>query len=312
MNNNFYKYNGRKHRVKKHKRIKRIMIFILMCFVISMVIFLVNSISNFLSLSNSESKASESSIKIETSKNGQVTGKNNTQATDNTTIGQLKSLAKSNKKINTIINNIDDYPENLLQLLIRNQETVDFVLNYPTKKDSTDNIEEIKLTSKETNSEIPLFIQWDNRWGYAKYGEEIMGLSGCGPTCLSMVIVGLTGDTSANPREVAKFSESNGYRVPGNGTDWSLFSKGAKKYDLKVKELPLWEDGIIKEIENGHPIICCVGPGDFTTTGHFILIYGYEDGEFLIHDPNSIIRSSKKWSYEKIKGQIRNLWSYSY
>jgi len=277
-----------------------------------MVIFLASSIWNLLSLSNSESKASESSIKIETLKNGQVTDKNNIQATDNTTIGQLKSLAKSNKKINTIINNIGDYPEDLLQLLIRNQETVDFVLNYPTKKDNTDNVEDIKLTSKETNSEIPLFIQWDNRWGYAKYGEEIMGLSGCGPTCLSMVVVGLTGDTSANPREVAKFSESNGYRVPGNGTDWGLFSKGAKKYGLEVKELPLWEDTIMKEIENGHPVICSVGPGDFTTTGHFILIYGYEDGKFSIYDPNSIIRSSEKWSYEKIKGQIRNLWSYSY
>lgn len=301
MDNTLYKTNRRRRQEKKRKRVIHKIIFVALCFIISLIIFWGKSISYFLNSNVNETPAPKSSIKIEDNEN--------MQASDNNTLNQLKKLAKSNKKIKTVIKNIDDYPENLLQLLIRNQETTDFVLNYPNKKDNT---KKIKLSNEETNGEIPLFIQWDERWGYAKYGDDIMGLSGCGPTCLSMVIVGLTGDTSANPREVAKFSESNGYRVPGNGTDWSLFSKGAKKYGLEVKELPLWEDGIIKEIENGHPIICCVGPGDFTTTGHFILIYGYVDGKFLIHDPNSIIRSSKKWSYEKIKGQIRNIWSYSY
>lgn len=301
MDNTLYKTNRRRLQEKRHKRVIHKIIFVALCCIISLIVFLGKSISYFLNSNVNETPVPKSSIKIED--NGNI------QASDNNTLNQLKKLAKSDKKIKTVIKNIDDYPENLLQLLIRNQETTDFVLNYPNKKDNT---KKIKLTNEETDGEIPLFIQWDERWGYAKYGDDIMGLSGCGPTCLSMVIVGLTGDASANPREVAKFSESNGYRVPGNGTDWSLFSKGAKKYGLEVKELPLWEDDVINEIENGHPIICCVGPGDFTTTGHFILIYGYEDGKFLIHDPNSIIRSSKKWSYEKIKGQIRNIWSYSY
>ena len=43
----------------------------------------------------------------------------------------------------------------------------------------------------------PLFLQWDPRWGYTEYGEDsFLGLSGCGPTCLSMVLYYLTGDKS--------------------------------------------------------------------------------------------------------------------
>ena len=34
---------------------------------------------------------------------------------------------------------------------------------------------------------VPLFLQWDLQWGYFDYGGNLLGLSGCGPTCLSMV-----------------------------------------------------------------------------------------------------------------------------
>lgn len=64
------------------------------------------------------------------------------------------------------------------------------------------------------------------------------------------------------------------------------------------------------ELENGHPIICSMGRGDFTTTGHIIAITGIKDGKFIVRDPNSKERSNKLWSYEKIAPQIKNLWSY--
>lgn len=35
---------------------------------------------------------------------------------------------------------------------------------------------------------IPLLLQWDERWGYKNYGDNIMAINGCGPTCLSMVV----------------------------------------------------------------------------------------------------------------------------
>jgi len=48
--------------------------------------------------------------------------------------------------------------------------------------------------------------------------------------------------------------------------------------------------------------------GDFTTTGHYIVLRGVKDGEFQVNDPNSVVNSEKLWSYEQIEGQIRNLW----
>jgi hypothetical protein len=48
--------------------------------------------------------------------------------------------------------------------------------------------------------------------------------------------------------------------------------------------------------------------GDFTTTGHYIVLVGAEDGMIRVNDPNSYINSEKLWSYEQIEGQIRNLW----
>lgn len=40
------------------------------------------------------------------------------------------------------------------------------------------------------------------------------------------------------------------------------------------------------------------------------LLTGYEDGTFTVHDPNSRANSAKRWSYERLQGQIRNLWAY--
>lgn len=58
---------------------------------------------------------------------------------------------------------------------------------------------------------MPLLLQWDKRWGYASYGDSIIGLAGCGPTCLSMVYVYFTHDLNGTPREIASYCEKNGY-----------------------------------------------------------------------------------------------------
>ncbi len=37
----------------------------------------------------------------------------------------------------------------------------------------------------------------------------------------------------------------------------------------------------------GVPLICAMGPGDFTGNGHFIVVTGYDGEGFSIRDPNS-------------------------
>lgn len=55
-----------------------------------------------------------------------------------------------------------------------------------------------------------------------------------------------------------------------------------------------------------------MGPGDFTTTGHFIVICGIdENGRAIIRDPNSAERTNKPWDLDKLIAQARNFWAYS-
>ncbi|MBD5135891.1 MAG: hypothetical protein HDT39_08015 [Lachnospiraceae bacterium] len=82
---------------------------------------------------------------------------------------------------------------------------------------------------------------------------------------------------------------------------------------LSSQEVIFDETHIRQELESGRPIICIMGPGDFTTEGHFIVLCSIDDnGNVKVNDPNSKKRSKKKWNLEKLMPQIRNLWSYSY
>ena len=200
---------------------------------------------------------------------------------------------------------LSSWPEELLRLMEAEPEAEDYVLRYPLLKGT---VFPIDLTEFENEEKVPLLLQWDERWGYGEYGGSVMGLSGCGPTCLSMVCMYLLHDARYDPWYIAQFSMENGYWETGKGSTWTLISEGGVQLGLDVVEIPLDEERLIKNLEVGNPVICVMGPGDFTSTGHFIVMTGYADGEIRINDPNSIHRSEKSWKYEDIKDQIRNLW----
>lgn len=201
---------------------------------------------------------------------------------------------------------LSDYPQSLIELLRKNPETEKFVLEYPIAKDVVPVIDMSPYLNAET---VPLFMQWDQRWGYIPYGSDVAGLTGCGPTCLSMAAIFVTGDPTFSPDYMLNFALENNYYVPGSGSSWTLISQGGPKLGLEVQELPLDEGRIRKALDAGKPVICAMGPGDFTSSGHFIVIAGMENGQFRINDPNSLTNSQKLWAYDTIKSQIRNLWS---
>lgn len=220
---------------------------------------------------------------------------------------ELEDIASTSQAAAQIYRNLDNYPENLIAAYLNNPEMEDFVLGYLHAGQSPNG----GLTSDECTKEFPLFLQWDQRWGYVPYGESIIGLSGCGPTCMSMVYVSLTGDTEKTPAWMAQFSEENGYYVKDSGTAWALMTEGAARLGLSSRELALDESVMKSALDSGQPIICSVGEGDFTTQGHFILIYQYDAQGFLVNDPNCIARSQQAWSFERLQGQIKNMWAYA-
>lgn len=173
--------------------------------------------------------------------------------------------------------------------------------------------EVIDISNEVTKGKIPLFLQSDKRWKNKIYGDDKMEINGCGPTCLSMVVCGLSGTSKYDPYTVAQLAEANGYYVSGSGSKWTLMSEGAGLLGLTSHEVIFDQEHIKRELEAGRPIICVVGPGDFTTQGHFIILWSIDDDyKVRIKDPNSKERSKKLWDLDKVMPQIRNLWSYSY
>ena len=195
------------------------------------------------------------------------------------------------------------YPRDLIELLENNPETEAFVRQYPFRQETATDITGLDRTA------VPLFLQWDPAWGYGRYGSSYLAVTGCGPTCLAMAGYYLTGDPSMTPDRIADFAEENGYYEPGYGSSWTLISEGAQKLGLTATELPLVKKKMVDAVENGNPVILAMGEGDFTSSGHYIVLTDVEEGGFRVNDPNSRIRSERLWSYEQLEGQIRNIWA---
>ena len=85
---------------------------------------------------------------------------------------------------------------------------------------------------------------------------------------------------------------------------------GERKKEREGAQRRRNKDGMKQELKNGHPLICAMRAGDFTAGGHFIVIRGYEKDGFIVNDPNSRVRSQKRWTYEELSGQIKNMWYY--
>ena len=217
-----------------------------------------------------------------------------------------KNKIQNNQSMRDDIMNSTQYPKQLQELALKNEEALEFVYDYPTE-----HVKEhiVDLTEEASMDSVPLFVQWDKRWGYEKYSGNFFAASGCGPTTLSMVVVYLTHNRDASPLAVAKYSKEAGYSVDGSGSSWTLISEGCRHYGVKAKTVALDESRMKAELDAGHPIVINVGPGDFTDTGHFMVITGYDDEGFSINDPNSIEKSGKRWLFKNISSQIRAVWS---
>ena len=218
----------------------------------------------------------------------------------------LRSLAAEDSRYKKIYENKDKFPKDMLQAVCKNPEIVDFAAGYL----ESDGTAVGGITEDDLKDDVPLFIQWDSRWGYVPYGDNIIGLSGCGPTCLSMAAVALTGDTKYSPDYIANFAAKHGYYEDNAGTIWTLFTEGCESFGLHSEELPLNYNDMVNALEDGKVIICSMNPGDFTAVGHFIVIRGISNGDFIINDPNSRSKSLRRWSYEELEWQIRNLWAF--
>ena len=248
-----------KNRQKRKERKRRVAILMLV---------IVASVISLALWQNQQNKAQEAAKKVEEAKD-----KSKKDKSDKKDIFDREKLAAAG------------CPETLLDLAERNPETIDFVKGYLDYDSASVNRD---ISAEVQQGTIPLFLQWDKRWGYEQYGDNFMAVTGCGPTCLSMVYSGLTGKTDMNPYEVAKRADAEGYYVNGEGSLWTIMETFAGELGLHSESIMLDENTIKAELAAGKPIICVVGPGKFTDNGHFMVLTGVsQDGKILFHDPKS-------------------------
>lgn len=200
------------------------------------------------------------------------------------------------------------YPKGVIELLDKNPATVGYVEDYGEKQGQ---IYAEDIGDNYVEGQIPLLIQWDERWGYAPYGTSVVAVSGCGPTCMAMVVSGLTHDPTVTPAVTAAYGTANHYVDEENNTYWAYMSEAGANWGLSCYSGLFSEEQLAEKLGAGHPVICSMGPGYFTQNGHFIVMTGYENGQIKINDPFSEENSARTWTYDEIQDQIKAMWVYS-
>jgi len=140
------------------------------------------------------------------------------------------------------------------------------------------------------------YLQYDTRWGYITFSshsdpKQTIATSGCGAASFAMVAATFL-DPNIKPPDIAKMIVDNFFRTYNNGVDWGFFEFAAKKHGLPFKQ-SYSTDEAIEALKNGALVVASMGPGYFTKTGHYILLWGLsEDGtQILVNDPNSEMRT---------------------
>ena len=144
-------------------------------------------------------------------------------------------------------------------------------------------------------TQVVYYNQLDKRYASKPYGTDDIGTYGCGPTCMAMVVSSLTSET-VDPVEMACWAYENGYWCSRSGSYHSLIPGAAKEWGLPVQGCGKTEgQRIVDALSQGKLVVAIMLKGHFTSSGHFIVLRGVENGKILVADPANYTRSQQAW-----------------
>lgn len=207
----------------------------------------------------------------------------------------------------------------ILKLAADEPASIPYVREFPAKYPMSDASDDKNLAMSVAspvdsvpNTSVPHLYQWDRRWAYTVYSSATFGLTGCGPTSLAMVYQGLNRTVDRTPHDMAVLAEDRGFMSEFNGTDGTFFTAVADELGLSCWEAYPDASTIRDELSQGHVIIANLGPGYFTANGHFFVLAGLtNDGQVIVNDPYSVVRSSQTWEADFIAGETIAMYVYS-
>lgn len=158
---------------------------------------------------------------------------------------------------------------------------------------------------------MPHLYQTDPAWAELPYGGGTVRTNACGPTCMTMVYVYLTGRTDSDPGSMAAWADARNY-APTGATEWAFMTEGAAQLGIVGENFWPARSTITAQLQAGKPVIVTVGAGDFTTTGHYIVLKSIDErGMVEVFDPNSPMTSARRWGIQRLLQQITNAWAFS-
>ena len=211
---------------------------------------------------------------------------------------------------------IEDYEvkQKLFQLAAKDPNAIDYVRHFPERYPTEDQSDDPALAlddglaGSKFITKVPHLYQWDERWAYCVYSSTTFGLTGCGPTCMAMVSQALAG-SDITPWRMGQLANEMGYMTQFNGTDGNFLYAEAAREGISI-----WEaipDGeIIKaNLEAGAVIVANLAPGYFTQGGHYFVLAGLdENGQVIVNDPYSVLRSSQTWDADFIASESMSIY----
>lgn len=144
------------------------------------------------------------------------------------------------------------------------------------------------------------YKQSDSRWGKKNYTScgnksQTMSNSGCGPTAAADVVATLI-DKNVTPWTLAQLAMKWGDRTRSSGTAWSFYKHLQEHYGFS-KMIQSSSIATLKAcLDAGGYVVCSMGPGYWTSGGHFICAWKYDGTYIYCNDPASKTRKKQKES----------------
>lgn len=163
----------------------------------------------------------------------------------------------------------------------------------------------------ENRMDIPLYYQYAAEWGTKAYGNGNIARNGCAPTCIAMVFSYLKG-RRVQPDDIVQYT-GNRYYVNGAGSSWDIYQACSQHWDVECTYIGKSSEQILNCLSEGKPVIMSMGPGIFTSGGHFIVLTGVEDGMVTVNDPNDNDRKNhinRRFSIDQIIREAKGGWSF--
>ncbi len=139
--------------------------------------------------------------------------------------------------------------------------------------------------------EVMVYLQQD--YFYYPFGDREIGKNGCGITAFAMLATYMTDTLETPPMMADRFLEFFDY--PTHATNGDIFVYAPAELGFYYQESVSGLEPVIAALQQGQVVISRQQKGHFTSSGHFLVLTGYnaEDDTFQVRDSNIYNYGSK-------------------